>query len=354
MATNDRLSRPARWAVGFAIWTALGCFSVGQAALYLSNAHSPIHWGSLFVGRLTDWYSLAIFTPLLFWLARRFPADQPPRSRNILVLAAASVPIVVLKYAILVQTMHLISADNAGMTVRTALMRNLIVEVLCTWAIIGVIHAILFYRRLKTREIEAARLAKDLAEARLEALTLQLQPHFLFNTLNSVVTLIGKDAAAAEEMLISLGDMLHRALDERPVVSLASEVSLLHKYLDIMRRRFAQQLDVRVDVAADVEGVMVPRFMLQPIVENSLEHGIARREGAGTVEVRARRDGDSLVISVYDDGPGLPALDDVRGNGIGLRNTERRLAAMYGTRGSLVLGRAALGGTAVTITIPVS
>jgi LytS/YehU family sensor histidine kinase len=121
-----------------------------------------------------------------------------------------------------------------------------------------------------------------------------------------------------------------------------------------MRRRFAQQLDVRVDVAADVEGVMVPRFMLQPIVENSLEHGIARREGAGTVEVRARRDGDSLVISVYDDGPGLPALDDVRGNGIGLRNTERRLAAMYGTRGSLVLGRAALGGTAVTITIPVS
>ena len=349
---SNRLTRPVRWAFGFAIWTALACFSVGQAALYLSNAHSPVRWGSLFVGRLADWYSLAMFTPLLFWLVRRFPADQPPRLRNILVLGAACVPIVVLKYAILVQAMHLISPDNMGMTVRSALMSNFIVEVLCTWAIIGVIHAILFYQRLKTREIEAARLAKDLAESRLEALTLRLQPHFLFNTLNSVVALISRDAAAAEQMLIGLGEMLHRALDESPVVPLASEVALLDTYLDIMRRRFEHRLDIRVSISPDVRDVMVPRFMLQPIVENSLEHGIARRKGTGTVEIDARLSGPNLVISVHDNGPGLPAVDEIRGDGIGLRNTERRLAALYGSRFSLRLGRAALGGASVTITIP--
>jgi sensor histidine kinase YesM len=239
-----------------------------------------------------------------------------------------------------------------GMTVRSQLTRNLLIEALCTWAVLGVIHAVLFYQRLRQRDLEAARLAAELAEARLEALTHQLQPHFVFNTLNSAVTLIGRDPTAAEDMLIGLGEMLHGALDERPVVPLASEVTLVQKYVDIMRRRFGQRLALRTDIADDAAQVLVPRFLLQPLVENSLEHGIAHRAGAGEIRLRATKSNGRVLITVDDDGLGLSSSDASPPFGVGLRNTQRRLRAMYGEGASFAIGRSTLGGASVSITLP--
>ncbi len=324
------------------MWTALGLLSAAQAAIYLTNTQSRVHWPQLVVAMLLDWYSLAIFTPVFFWLARRYPADRAPRVRNLVVLAVSSFAIVVLKYESFVP---LIQRLTPRLYMWMPLTRNLIIETLCVWAILAAIHAFLSYQRLREREIE-------LANSRLETLTAQLQPHFLFNTMNSVVTLIRRDPAAAEDMVVTLGELLRRALDERQVVPLSAELEVLDLYLEIARRRAGQALTVKTDIAQDVESASVPRFLLQPLVENALEHGVLGRDGPGTIAIAAHQAGGRLIISVADDGPGLSSSAVSRRPGIGLRNTERRLHALYGADAVLELGRADLGGALVRITMP--
>jgi LytS/YehU family sensor histidine kinase len=256
---------------------------------------------------------------------------------------SASVLIVALKYTILVPVTRAWLPHAYTWTIASAIKRNTIGETLCTLAALGIIHAILFYDRVRAGEAE-------LANARLEALTAQLQPHFLFNAMNGIATLIRHDAAAAEDMLVALGELLRRALDDRQIVRLGDELAVIDLYLQIMRRRFGHELITTIAVSSELTDTPVPRFLLQPIVENALKHGVTRLNTPGRIIIGARRENSHLVISIADNGPGFGAAQSREG--IGLRNTINRLRALYGDGAWLEFRAADIGGALVTINIP--
>lgn len=204
-------------------------------------------------------------------------------------------------------------------------------------------------------------LEAQLSDAQLRALRAQLHPHFLFNTLNAITTLIHRDPDAADTMVTRLGELLRLALRADPSheTTLGEEVALLEHYLAIMRVRFADQLSVTCTVPPGLKGALVPSFVLQPLVENALEHGVARLDGPGRVAIEAEQAGDTLAITVTDNGMladrplrGRERPDDGSDGGIGLANTRQRLEALYGARGQLELRPAPGGGTQARLTVP--
>jgi LytS/YehU family sensor histidine kinase len=212
------------------------------------------------------------------------------------------------------------------------------------------------HQRARLREAQALQLEARLSEARLQALAAQLRPHYLFNTLNAISVVVHRDPAAADAMIVGLADLLRATLHERDAheIPVAEEVALLDRYLGIMRHRFGPRLATEVTVAPDAMGLLVPPFVLQPLVENALEHGIGRRAGEGTLRVTIARAGDRLRLEVVDDGAGLdPRRADGDDEGLGLTITRRRLEQLYGDAQRLVLAPGDGGrGARVTVELP--
>lgn len=223
------------------------------------------------------------------------------------------------------------------------------------WAVVGAHAALRWHQRWQEESLRAAQLREDLATASLQALRAQLNPHFLFNALNSVVTLIGRDASAARAMLVRLSELLRATLaagdaQETPV---AQEVALVARYLEIEQVRFADRLTVRWTLASEANDFLVPAFTLQPLVENALKHGLGRRQGAGTVEIISRLDGAVLELIVRDGGPGAVSPNKARGGaGIALSNLRARLERLHGDDASLALVARPDGGTDAVVRIP--
>lgn len=215
-------------------------------------------------------------------------------------------------------------------------------------------HAVLYAREYRAREIQALRAVNLATEAELNALKMQLHPHFLFNALNSVSALINLDVKAANEMVALVGEMLRRGLKQvrTQEIALAEEVKTAELYLQIEQLRFRDRLSVIWNVEPGVEEALVPHMLLQPIVENSLRHGIQAHAGHGRVEISAHRDGDRLSIGVEDDGPGPSESAGEPGFGIGLSVTQERLSKLYGGNHSFSLEKAPGGGALVRISIP--
>jgi two-component system LytT family sensor kinase len=214
-------------------------------------------------------------------------------------------------------------------------------------------HAMEVYRRYRDRELHASQLETQLARAHLHALEMQVQPHFLFNTLNSISELVHHDPDAADLMITQLGDLFRMTTDgtARAEVSLARELSFVCTYLDIERTRFQDRLSVRQQVDQDVLECMVPNLILQPLVENAVRHGLSPRVAPGTVTITARRVNDRLRLTVRDDGRGLPP-PEARRERVGLGNTRTRLRQTYGDDHRFELVDAPGGGTLVMIDIP--
>jgi LytS/YehU family sensor histidine kinase len=213
------------------------------------------------------------------------------------------------------------------------------------FAVLGVEHA-MFYLT------QSARLEAQLADARLGALRMQMQPHFLFNSLNAITVIVrDQDTATATRLLEQLGEMLRRVMraDRPQEVPLADELDFVRQYLAIETVRFSDRLRPVFDVPPELRNALVPEFLLQPLVENAVRHGLAQRLGATLLRIEARRDGDELVLTVVDDGPGAGAAVT---EGVGLGNTRERLATLYGSRARLNLARTAEGGTRVTVRLP--
>lgn len=343
----------AWWTFGFAVWSLLALMSVLQSAMYLSYRDESIQWGPLVEVRLLDWYTCALFLPPLVWLARRFPVGGAQTLRNIVVQLASSALFVILKYALLLPIEHR-AGHASGQTFTGVLAANAFTELMIFWAAAAAIHGIEFYRRLRARERHAMVLEQRLTCARLDALTAQLRPHFLFNTLNSIATLLHRDPDGAERMVMQLADLLSASLRraDQQEISLQDEMILINRYLSIMQVRFGSRLSVERNVSSSLTGAMVPAFILQPLVENALEHGIARRPGPGRISIAAARSNGSLELIVGDDGPGLNDAANPRMAGIGLANTRQRLAELYSASACLTIDSAAGKGTMVRITIP--
>ena len=347
--------RWSRWLLGFAIWTALGLASALQTSIYFMRDNRPVPWTPVLIDRLADWYTCAIFTPLFFWLVRAGPWDRSRWWRAIGIQALVVLACVPVKYVLYVMIVQNVIPDYRTVVFGRILVGSFITEVMAFGAMLAIVHAVELNRRTIEQREQAARLEARRAEARLEALTAQLQPHFLFNTLHAVSTLMHRDVEAADTMLARLGDLLRRTLDDRdrPELPLAEELRLLDAYLDIARVRFEDRLTVDVDVPPEASGALVPRFVLQPLVENALQHGIGSREGPGRITIRAARTGDRLSLTVSDNGTaGALSQNGFPREGVGLTNTRERLRERYGGDHELRLNKDRSGGLIVTMDIP--
>jgi two-component system LytT family sensor kinase len=336
----------------FAAYTVIVLLTIVQGAYYAMNGGAAVPWRAMIAGRCLDNYACALFVPVFFWLVHRYPIDRQHWRRSVPLLLAASLAFTLLKFAALLPINRALWSGPIGMF-RSAQLANSIGVLLDFWAVIGIAHAIEFYRRSQERERTATQLRSQLAHAQLEALRAQLHPHFLFNTLNGVATLMHRDASGADQMLTNLAELLretlhHTGADEIP---LSDELALLDRYLAILQTRFGDRLTVVRDIAPDIGDVLVPHFVLQPLVENALEHGIAQRPGPGRVEIRAARDGDRVRITITDDGLGLSPAGS-SGVGVGLANTRARLSQLYGSAQGLSLESVAPTGTRATVTLP--
>jgi signal transduction histidine kinase len=318
------------WLFGILIWVTLALLSAAQNATWRALMGRPVDWLQIVPNSLADWLTCGMFTPAFYWMVRRFPIRGERWWARVPLHLVASLGFVFLKVSIYAPLYNLLNpADPRPWSM--VLFGGFYADLLAYWAAVGVIHAIEYYRESRERELEATRLA-------LENLRAQLQPHFLFNTLQSISTLIHRDHAAADRMLTDLSDLLRLSLRSTASqeVPLREELAFLDRYLDIMRARFGDRLRIGVEAPDEVRDALVPSLVLQPIVENAITHGMADRPDIGRVAVRARRNGKALWLEVSDDGPGLSEAA-ANGNGIGLANTRERVARLYGAAGSVEL-----------------
>jgi len=311
---------------------------------------------------LPFWYLWALYTPLVVWLSKRYPVE---RGRIISRSALHCGIAVVLSFAHtgirfgLQPAIHDLppSDPHTHWDLLSSLATlELPVHVFLYWAILGGTLLFLYYQRLRERELTTTRLSAQLADARMQALRMQLNPHFLFNALNSIAMLV-RDAEreAAVNTLEALSDLLRYVLDDsaHQEVPLKREIEFVERYLAMEKIRFQDRLEVRTEVEPDALGALVPNLVLQPIVENAIRHGIESRASPTTVTVRAAAARGALRLSISDDGPGFRGTVEERGTaGVGIRNTRTRLAQLYGDGASLDMADASSGGAIVTITLP--
>ena len=303
---------------------------------------------SIGVGSLT-WYASILSAPLFIWLARRVPFDRQRWP------TALAVHLGVVAALVLGTSTFQYQLSYGGAPGAPALPQYLLVMLLTGslpfLTVAAAAHALEARLRARDRELDAAKVKTQLAEARLEALSAQLQPHFLFNTLQAISTLIPRDPAAAEGILANLADLLREVLrqGEKREIPLREELRVLEAYLAISRRRFGERLTIGIDAAPETLDASVPFFVLQPLVENALHHGVGARSGPARVDITARTEGATLRVAVNDDGPG--ANGEIR-RGVGLANTEARLRALYGDQATMTAATRAGGGFGVSISLP--
>src|SRR5256714_296162 len=333
------------WLLGVLTWTVLGLLSAAQDAAWRALTGRPVDWLTIVPNSLADWYTCGMFTPAFFWMVRRFPIRGERWWARLPVHLAASIAMVFLKVAVYAPIFRLLN-PSLHRSYGQILVGGFYADMLAYWAAIGVIHAIAYYSY-------TARLDGALRAAELGNLRAQLQPHFLFNTLQSISTLIHRDPPAADRMLTDLSGLLRLSLRNPSAqeVPLREELSFLELYLAIMRVRFGDRLVIDVHVPDQLLDALVPSLVLQPIVENAIRHGMADRPDVGHVAVRAAREGSSLQLDVVDDGPGLTGAAG-NGSGIGLANTRERLARLYGEDGDVTTSNGSDGGLIGRITIP--
>jgi len=332
------------------------------AALYLSflswwlvPSYRGPHFPKIMMTYVVAYWVWAAMVPLVVWVGRRFPLDAPGRLRilGVHLLALHLIVGAVLFIHGLFQYAGLqITPRPFGQTIQRSVALAAPEFLLIYLVLLLSTFAIDYFRKYRDREIRTAQLEASLQQAKLSVLQAQLNPHFLFNALNAVSALMYRDVEAADAMLARIGELLRLTLaaDGSNEIRLSEELELLERYLDIERIRFAERLAITVDVPDSTLEAHVPPFALQPLVENAIRHGVAKRSQGGKVLVSARRVDGRLQLRVVDDGPGL-AVEKVR-EGIGLRNTRDRLQQLYGASQQLAFRSPESGGLEVLMELP--
>ena len=339
------MKRARLWLAVWGGWTALALFFAVSSSLTYKSTGRPANWALSFERSLSEWWLWALLTPLVVWLARRFPVQRGVAARNGALHVLFAIVIAAAKTA----------ADRVVFAMITGfwmylLATTLALNMVIYGAIVTVAHGVEYYRRSREREQLEARLA----ETRLQLLSVQLQPHFLFNTLNTIAEMVHLDADRADYMITSLSDLLRRALalGATQEITLDEELSLLSRYLDIQRVRFGDRLQVTCRIADEVRAAAVPVLLLQPLVENAIQHGLSARTAAGRIEIDARRMAGRLAITIDDDGPGVNVEALTGRERLGLGNTRARLQALYGDDQRLALTNGHQGGARLSLEIP--
>ena len=354
-----------RTLIFFGIWTLYGLFFALQAYINSAYIGRTVSFERTLVLWLSCGYLWALLTPFVIKLAGRFPLEKGNLIRGLLVHSFAGIIFSFTHLAVYVFLRQWLLADLSKpfsplQSFQNVLAADFHANLLTYWTIVGLWHAYDYYRRFRERErraaqleIEAAVLEKQLAQSQLDALKMQLHPHFLFNTLNSISVLMRDDAQAANRMLLRLSELLRIALksESKQEISLRQELEFLGSYLEIEQTRFQDRLKVDFDIEKDALDAYVPNLILQPIVENAIRHGIAPRAEAGLIQVQARRENGFVELSVKDNGLGLNETEGII-NGIGLSNTRKRLEKLYGEHYGFEISSPSTGGLQVKLKIP--
>ncbi len=361
MDTRSPGNRSSRWLWIIGVWFGFGLIDATQTVLtmHAEGMHHP--WGKLFLTSIAEWIPWAIATAPIMRLGRLYPFLQWRSTRTWLVHLCGCV-VIDFGFAAWATAQRLLfnpyATPGPPKPFHTLWLQSAADGILATVILYGTILAIdsvLDSRaRLASQQAETARLNEQLSKAQLDALRRQIEPHFLFNTLNSVSALIREHRNDAAVMMIAgLSDFLRRLLADpsRQQVPLAEEMEFAQKYLDIQKVRFVDRLQLAVDVPSDLLVAQVPTLILQLMVENAIKHGIAKRAHGGLVRISATRNNGTLTLSVYNDGPSLPSTT-IAPSGIGLSNMRTRLHGLYGDAFSLNMQNQSPGGVEVSVSVP--
>jgi len=354
--------QPTPWFWIALIWGSVGLFDATQTVVVMRAEGMHHAWVELFLTLLLCYFPWALATPIALRLGRRYPPVRlRPLSTWVIHLAAcALIGLVVSAWNAWLEAMLNPWAKPSGPDpfgpVWFYKFYNGLLSSLFLYAMIIAVSYVLDSReRLARQQTETARLNEQLSKAQLDALRRQIEPHFLFNTLHAIAGLVReKRNDAAVSMIAGLSDFLRRALEDsdKQQVPLGAEMEFLQKYLDIQKVRFAERLQLSVDVPKELFAAQVPSLILQPMVENAIKHGIAKRAQGGLIRIAAVRTNGVLTLSVYNDGPRLPAdWDEIR-SGIGISNARTRLQSLYGDACKLSLRNQDPGGVEASVSVP--
>ncbi|HVF85935.1 MAG TPA: histidine kinase [Pyrinomonadaceae bacterium] len=349
-----------RWILNWGVWTLVGFFFASQIYFYTLYTSRPVAFSKALVWQMLCVYLNALLTPVILWLARRFRIERQnwPRRLTIHVVAGSLIAFALALGHVALDMVFLGRYDKTPVFDLFRMAFGMFdKEMLVYWFLVLMSHAFDYYNRYQHGELRTSQLETKLAQAHLQALRMQLNPHFLFNTLNTISELIYSDPRAAEQMITQVSDMLRLSLDKVGVqeVSLQQELEFLNKYLEIEQTRFAERLKVRMEIHPDTLHACVPNMILQPLVENAVRHGIAPRALGGSIEIHARRDNGMLSMEVRDDGHGLSKKLEKMisgGVGVGLANTRARLEHLYGAMHRFELSTSPGHGLTVSMAIP--
>jgi two-component system LytT family sensor kinase len=346
-----RKNRVRLWLGALCGWVLYGLFNGTQTyvtRLTLGN----INWRLVYSISLLDALLWACLTPLILRVARMLSPTRIGWPAGLIAQLAASIAFTFLHLFIFVKLLPQVGYYPVGRQslFMVQLQNRLQYDMLTYWLLIGMRQALEFYRQFRARELKASQLETTLIETRLQVLRMQLQPHFLFNTMNTISSLMYKDVPAADRVLNRLAGFLRLTLEtERSQeISLQMELEYMDRYLDIEMVRFGDRLRVTREIAPDTLAALVPTLILQPLVENAIRHGVAARANAGKMWIRARREDDALLVEVEDDGEAPLEIKE----GVGLGNARSRLGALYGGEQRLFVGQGNNGGFRVAMRIP--
>jgi two-component system, LytTR family, sensor kinase len=344
------------------IWTFIGLVFAAQWYFGAYRSERPIEWSRALYVQMSWCYLWALATPLILWLTHRFPVEKQNWLRNILIHIFASLILSV----VVCGAGHIVMYLNFGRMMgrpysfsdTLSFIVNNSSESIGVYLLIALIsYAFSYYYRYRQGELRASQLEAQLSQAQLQALKMQLHPHFLFNTLHSISALMNKKPEAARQMIARLGDFLRLTLENSGTqeVTLQQEMEFLRCYLEIEHIRFQDRMTTHVNVDPRALDAQVPNLILQPIVENAIRHGIAPRSTPGRIEILAEHKNSVLRIQVRDNGPGLPvnrSSVNLFKEGLGLANTRARLEQLYGAAHRFELANDPEGGLVVTLEIP--
>ena len=361
MDVSLRKFGPPRWYWVVAVWMGIGLFDATQTVFVMRSEGMHHYWGRLFLTDLMSWLPWMLATPIVFRLSSRFPGAPWKRAAFWIwhLLACLATGVVAAGWLALWEKRLNPYALTPGPDSFTRLWlikfySGLLASLILYGLILLVAHIADVQRRFAMQEAETARLNEQLSKAQLNALRRQIEPHFLFNTLNGIAGLVrAGNSDAAVRMIAGLSDFLRRVVNDsdRQQVPLAEELEFTQKYLDIQQARFAERLKFSVDVPAELLPAQVPSLILQPLVENAVKHGIAQRLQGGAIRIAAARSNGTLTLRVFNDGPGLPPGWERNANGIGISNVRTRLESLYGSAFELGL-RNLHGGVEASVSIP--
>ena len=341
------------WAVSFAFWTMYAMLDTAGSFAILGLRGQRVPFSDVVVWNFAESYAWVLFTPVIWAITQQYGFAGKEWKRSLAIHVPLGLLIMVVISWLLLAPMDYLGWGDILTPFRTRLLGLALQDLPRYFVTVAVAQMVLHYKASREHETQFARLEASLTEARLQILRSQIEPHFLFNTLNSIATLATQDPSAAERMTLQLADLLRVSLDyaRSQEIPLKQELEFLQNYLEIQRTRFRDRLTVQMNIDPDLLSVRVPSLILQPLAENAIRHGIARSATPGYIRITAVRQNGHIKIDIADNGAGMGGSPEPR-NGVGLSNTRARLEQLYGSQHQFRVDDGDGRGCRVTLVLP--